>query len=135
MGNHFRQRVCSAETSGSSENMSKSRQKGTKWENDVLHFLQESGFPNTKRADFSSPLGDLSGLQIVAECKDQRTMALPEWLAQAERASEKVGGRPFAIFHKRLRKNVAKSYVTMELEQFIHLLKAYEEKLHKNSSE
>jgi hypothetical protein len=101
--------------------MSKTRAKGTKFENDVVGFLKENGFPKAKRMPFSSPLGDIQGLPIVLEAKDQREMKLPEWLAQAEKSGGKAGFIS-AVVHKRARKGTSKAYVTMELDQFTKLL-------------
>jgi len=101
--------------------MSKARQKGTAFENDVLAFLQ-TWFPDAKRTEFSSPLGDLAGMPIVLECKNQKTMTLPAWLDQARKSGEKTG-LPFAIVHKRARANVSKTYVTFELDQLAPLLR------------
>ena len=101
--------------------MSKSRAKGTKFENDVVAFLKDHGFPKAKRLPFSSPLGDIQGTPIVLEAKDQKTMKLPEWLEQAAKSGLKAGLLN-AVVHKRARKGTSKAYVTMELEQFVQIL-------------
>jgi Holliday junction resolvase len=106
--------------------MSKSRAKGTDFENDVVEYLRGNGFPKAKRLPFASPLGDIKGTPIVLEAKNQKTMKLPEWLTQAAKSGAKAGFIP-AVVHKRARKNVSKSYVTMELDEFTKLLQAVAE--------
>ena len=101
--------------------MSKQRAKGTRYENDLVAYFRENGFPEAHRLEFSSPFGDIGGLPIVVEAKDQKAMTLPAWLLQGEKSGIKVG-KPFAIFHKRARKPVAKHYVTWELDQIVPLL-------------
>jgi hypothetical protein len=106
--------------------VSRSRAKGTSFENDVVEFLQENGFPKAKRLPFASPLGDIKGTPIVLEAKNQKTMKLPEWLEQATKSGSRAGFIA-AVVHKRARKNVSKAYVTMELDQFTQLLQAVAE--------
>jgi Holliday junction resolvase len=86
--------------------MSKSRAKGTGFENDVVEFLRENGFVKAKRLPFSSPLGDIQGTPIVLEAKNQKTMKLPEWLEQAAKSGAKAG-LLCAVVHKRARKGTA----------------------------
>lgn len=105
--------------------MSKSRAKGTRYENDLVAYFRANGFPDAHRLEFSSPFGDIVGLPIVVEAKDQKAMTLPVWLAQAEKSGFKVG-RPFAVFHKRARKNISKHYVTAELDQFLIFMRSYQ---------
>ena len=101
--------------------MSRARQKGTSFEVAFLKYCQENGFPEASRTEFSSALGDIKGLPITLECKNQRTMNLPEWLAQVKKSSDKTG-LPGGVAHKRLRANIAKTYITFEADQIIPLL-------------
>ena len=101
--------------------MSRARQKGTAFETALVKWFHENGFPDVKRMPFSSPLGDLYGLPVCAEAKNQVAMKLPEWLIQAEKSGQKLG-LPFVVFHKRARKPIGKTYVTTELEQFNKIL-------------
>lgn len=106
--------------------MSKTRAKGTRFENQVVEFLRANGFIKAKRLPFSSPLGDIHGTPMVIEAKDQKTMKLPEWLEQANKSGAKAGFLA-AVIHKRVRKSIEKAYVTMELETFVKILKVYAE--------
>jgi hypothetical protein len=104
--------------------LSKSRAKGTLYENLVRDHFQEKGWPETERLEFSSPLGDLTG-SIVMECKSTKALSLSTWIEQARKASGRAS-KPFVVIHKRAQKHVSQSYVTTELEQFLPFLRAYE---------
>jgi len=69
-------------------------------------------------------LGDIRNTPMVLEAKNHKAMALSEWCKQAE-VSGKKANKLWAVIHKRARTGTNKSYVTMELEQFVVLLKAY----------
>ena len=107
--------------------MSKTRAKGTAFESEVVNFLKSQGFNEAERNILNSPLGDIKNVPMVLECKNQKTMTLSEWMQQAENSGKKAG-KLHAIVHKRRGKNVSKAYVTMELDQFTELLKAFESK-------
>jgi len=106
--------------------MSKARAKGTSFETEVVNYLKEQGFSEAKRNELNSPLGDLGNLPIVAECKNHKEMTLSTWMNQAEVSGSKAK-KLFAVIHKRRGKNASKSYVTMSLDQFVELLRAYGE--------
>jgi len=104
--------------------MSKARAKGTSYESEIVAYLRENGFPDAKRNELNSPLGDIGNVPIVVECKNHKEMTLSTWMNQAEVSGGKAN-KFFAVFHKRRGKNASKSYVTMSLDQFIELLWAY----------
>ena len=106
--------------------MSKTRQKGTSFETEVVRFLQCMGLTEAERNVLNSPLGDIKNLPIVVECKNHRTMTLAEWVDQAAASGTRVG-KMHAVVHKRRGKNVSKAYVTMELKDFAVMLKVFEE--------
>jgi hypothetical protein len=101
--------------------MSKSRAKGTAYENLVRDFLKENGFPEAERESFSSALGDIANLPMTIECKSVAKMTLPIWLEQVGKSSAKTG-KPGVVVHKRIRKNVSQSYCTMELSTLAQIL-------------
>jgi hypothetical protein len=105
--------------------MSKTRAKGTAFESEVVGYLKENGFEQAERNVLNSPLGDIKNIPIVAECKNHKTMTLSEWMKQAEVSGTKAG-KLWAVVHKRRGKGVSKTWVTMELDQFTELLKAYD---------
>ena len=104
--------------------MSKQRAKGTEFENRVVEVLLPF-FDEAQRLEFSSPLGDIGGLPIVIECKNHQSMALADWMNQAERSGERVG-KMHAVVHKRRGKNARKAYVTQDLEQYAQILYGYQ---------
>ena len=102
--------------------MSKQRAKGTGYEVDVRDWLKPI-FPDIERAPFSSPHGDFVNFPIVLEAKNQKSITLAEWIDQAERSGTRVG-LPYAVVHKRIRKNVSKSYVSLPLDQLVPAARA-----------
>jgi len=70
-------------------------------------------------------LGDIRNVPMVLEAKNHKAMALSEWCTQAETSGKKAG-KLWAVIHKRARKGTQQAYVTLSLEQFVVLLKAYE---------
>jgi len=105
--------------------MGKTRAVGTAFETAVVKVLMELGFPEAIRNILNSPLGDIKNVPVVLECKNHRKMELAEWVEQANRSGERAGLLA-AVVHKRRGKHARKSYVTMELDQFIPLLLAYD---------
>lgn len=105
--------------------MSKTRARGTAFETEVVKFLRGVGFLKAQRNILNSPLGDIGDIPIVAECKNQKTMTLAEWIDQAKVSGGKAK-KLSAVIHKRRGKNVSRSYVTMELCEFVELLMAYD---------
>ena len=102
--------------------MSKSRAKGTVYEVEVRDWLKKI-FPDIERAPFSSPSGDFINFPIILEAKNQKSMTLSTWIDQAERSGERAT-LPYAVVHKRARKNVSKSYVSLPLDQLIPAARA-----------
>ena len=105
--------------------LSKNRAKGTSFETAVVNVLKEEGFTNAERYLNDTSLGDIRHLPVVAECKNHKAMALSEWCKQAETSGTKAG-KLWAVIHHRARKGTRQAYVTMTLEQWIVLLRAYE---------
>jgi hypothetical protein len=109
--------------------MSKARAKGTSFESAVVEVLNEDGFPLAERwGSLDMGLGDIRNLPVVLEAKNHKAMSLSEWCDQAAVSGTKAG-KLWAVVHKRIRKGTRKAYVTMELEQWIILLRAYEQSL------
>jgi Holliday junction resolvase len=109
--------------------MSKARAKGTKFETDIVNFLKENGYPDAERWGSSNmDLGDIRGVPMVLEAKDHKSMTLAEWCKQAAVSAVKAN-KLWAVIHKRARKGTREAYVTMSLEQFVVLMRAYEESL------
>ena len=102
--------------------VSKQRAKGTGYEVEIREELKPL-FPDIERAPFSSPLGDFVNFPIILEAKNQKSMTLSTWVDQAEKSGIKAG-LPYAVVHKRARKNVSKSYVTLPLDQLIPAARA-----------
>ena len=106
--------------------MSKARAKGTSFESAVVAVLNEEGFTEAERwGSVDMGLGDIRNLPVVLEAKNHKAMALSEWCTQAEKSGKKAD-KLWAVVHKRIRKGTRQAYVTMELEQWTTLLRAYQ---------
>ena len=107
-----------------------SRSKGKKGELELSHLLQDYGYETRRGQQFSGANGDadvvgLPGIWI--ECKRVEQLNIDKALEQALRDSSNLDSLP-SVFH---RKNRTKWKVTMYLDDWMKLYKAYEEKLEK----
>jgi hypothetical protein len=101
-----------------------SRAKGARYENRVRNYFTEKGFKvtNPNRSGYDGD--DLKFAEfpwLSGECKDQKTMALSAWVAQAEENAPE-DGIAFVIHHKVRNGNIGKDYVTLTAEDFSRLL-------------
>lgn len=104
-----------------------SKAKGARFERTLASKFREYGYSDARRTNqYCGNTGDASdvvGLDgIHIEAKHQERMQLYDWMAQAIRDSEGTGNLP-TVFHK---KNNAPILVTMELDDWIKLYRAYE---------
>lgn len=104
--------------------MSASRDKGTRFETEVVRYLHEMGFDCERRALAGAlDKGDISGIPgWTLECKNERTITLAKYMDEVN--YETVNARtPYgAAIVKRRNKGVADAYVVMPLYQFRLLL-------------
>lgn len=103
-----------------------SKQKGARFERELAAKFREYGYEARRTAQYCGNTGDASdvvGLPgIHIEAKHQESMRLYDWVDQAKRDSAATGDIP-AVFHK---KNYAETLVTMTLEDWIKLYKAWD---------
>lgn len=109
--------------------------KGTSFEKDVAFFLAQKLDDDRieRRArNGSKDRGDIGsvrfrGERVVLECKNTTTLALPQWLREAEIEAGNDDAPHFAVVHKRRGVGPAQmgeTYVTLTLNQFALLLGA-----------
>lgn len=104
-----------------------SKAKGARFERTLASKFREYGYSDARRtAQYCGNTGDASdvvGLDgIHIEAKHQERMQLYDWMAQARRDSMGTGNLP-TVFHK---KNNAPILVTMELDDWMQLYRAFE---------
>lgn len=104
-----------------------SKAKGARFERTLASKFREYGYSDARRtAQYCGNTGDASdvvGLEgIHIEAKHQERMQLYDWMTQARRDSMGTGNLP-TVFHK---KNNAPILVTMELDDWMQLYRAYE---------
>jgi Holliday junction resolvase len=106
---------------------SANKAKGSQWERDVVSYFRASGFPDAERrygAGVREDKGDIRGVPgITLECKNQKSIDLAQFVAEAELEAQ-YNNTPYgAAVIKRRGKGVAAGYVVMSLQQFVLLLK------------
>lgn len=101
------------------------KRKGKEGELELAHKLKEYGYDTKRSVQYNGKDGqaDVLGLpHIHIECKRVEKLNIYDAIAQAKRDA-KNGDKP-TVFH---RKNRCNWLVTMELDKFMEIYKAYEE--------
>lgn len=107
--------------------MSKSRDRGTRWESAIVGYLQEHGFPYAERRALAGALdkGDVTGVPgVMVEAKDEQRITLSVYADEvAAQTANCPPGTIGVAWVKRRGKGVEKSYVVMDPATFLELLK------------
>lgn len=104
--------------------MSKSKQKGTRFESQVVAYLKDHGYSLAERRAPNGKLdrGDIGGVRgWTLELKNCKQMTLGPWLKEAGRESDNAGTTRYAVVHKQRERGVDESFVTMPLWLFAEL--------------
>jgi hypothetical protein len=102
-----------------------SKQKGTAFETAVVAFLRDNGFPYAERRALAgnNDRGDVGGIPgLVLELKAARELRLSEWMDELQTEKGNAHASDGAVVVKRRNHGVAKSYVVMELEDYVRLI-------------
>lgn len=112
--------------------MSRQTQKGTYFESQVVAYMVERfGKGIERRAKHGTKdMGDIAGVFIkgkpcVVECKNHKSMRLPEWLEEADIERGNADAEYGVVVHHRKgkgAKSTGDSYVTMTLETFCDII-------------
>ena len=106
--------------------MSKSKQKGTSWETEIVRCLNAFGWGAAERRTLSGALdkGDINmHPDVVIEAKSHGTLKLAEWVAEAEVEKNNANATVGVVWAKRRGKASANDgYVIMTGTQFMSLL-------------
>jgi hypothetical protein len=108
--------------------------KGTRYENEIVELFIGMHFdaqrlPRSGSRDEGDVEVRLKDCRLIIEAKNHKSLAFSDWLKQAQTEAdnreEKVGNVACVpvVFAKRRGKNAAGSYVVMEAEEFLLLLK------------
>ena len=101
-----------------------SGRRGADWEQKVADYLKEA-FPLAERRVKNGRYdrGDITGLgSVVIECKDERSIDLPGYLAELEVEMANAGADFGFVFVKNRRHGVGAGYAVMSIEDARHLL-------------
>lgn len=104
----------------------RAKQKGTKFETDVVQCARAEGLPFASRLPLAgaNDIGDIGGIPgVVLECKDHARLELSAWMDEAEREAATAGVDVFAVVHKRRRRPIREAYVTMPLHVFCAVIR------------
>lgn len=114
--------------------MSKSKQKGTAFEKQVAEYMAEAlNRPIERRAlGGTNDRGDIAGVTVggsraVVECKACKTLAIPQWLREAEVERQNDGAVYGFVVAKRRgvgAQNTEKQLAVMELGTLCKLINA-----------
>ena len=100
--------------------------KGSNYEREIVNYLREH-FANVDRtrAGWSDDRGDIHGIEgFTWECKNQKAMALSQWVAELHEECRNAGTDLGAVVHKkRGTTNPAEQYATLPLGMLVQLLK------------
>lgn len=102
-----------------------SKRKGTTYEVLVCDYLRHNGFPYAERRALSgsSDKGDVAGIPgLVLELKAAKKLELSKWMAELRAEKENAHASAGAVVIKRRNHAVGKSYVVMELEDYVKLV-------------
>jgi hypothetical protein len=103
-----------------------SKAKGTAFEVAVSAWLVEQGFPYAERRALagSTDRGDIAGIPgVVLELKAAKQICLSEWMDEVRVEKQNAKAQVGACVVKRRSHSIAKSYVVMELQDFIELIR------------
>lgn len=113
--------------------MSKSKQKGSKFEQQVVDYMRDRLMDERierRTTNGAKDRGDVSGvmlrgMRVVVECKNCKKMELGEWLEEAEAERGNDDAEFAFVVHKRRgcgEKSFGRNYVTCDLETLCALI-------------
>lgn len=102
-----------------------SKQRGTRFETDVVRYLNEQGVSCERRAlQGAADKGDIAGIRgWVLELKCHREMALGSWAKEAAVEAARDNAAQWAVIHKRRMHGIQDAFVTIPLSTFVKILK------------
>ena len=105
-----------------------SKEKGTRWESAVVHYLRSKGFDVWRMAQTGSQdQGDIGGLSHIAfEVRNRAKISLAENVDDANSRASAKGSDYGVTVIKRRGKSTADAYVAMSLETFTRFLQELE---------
>lgn len=102
------------------------RRKGSVFENEIVKFLRDHGFPFAERAYGAGrpdDVGDINGIAgWCIEAKNHKSMDLAGWANEAAAEATNARCRWWAVIAKRRNKPISDAYVVMSLAQFAELM-------------
>jgi len=103
----------------------KAKQIGTRWESEVVAYLQDHGHPHAERRALAGAedRGDITGVPgVMIECKSLKSITLSTIADEVEVQTRNAGAKVGAAFIKRRGKGAEGAYVVMSPATFLELL-------------
>lgn len=103
-----------------------SKRKGTAHESAVVRFLNDHGHPHAERRALagSADRGDIAGVPgVMIECKAEKSIDLAGYMDQVRVQTTNAGAQLGVAIVKRRNHGIERSYVVMELEQFVEVIR------------
>ncbi|MBQ3339771.1 MAG: hypothetical protein IJG82_09330 [Atopobiaceae bacterium] len=114
--------------------MSRQKDKGTRFETDLVEWLRENGFPDARREVLhgSKDAGDIGGVtwngwKVVIEAKDCKQLRPTAWLEEAEEERKNAGAAiAFVVAHRKGcgEKRFGENYAYIDLTHLATLMNA-----------
>jgi hypothetical protein len=102
--------------------------KGKRYENEVIKWLCEHGWPLVERRipGMEADRGDITGWPgVVIDCKNRKTLCLSEWMAKLDLEAAEVSASTAALIVKRRgHLDVGQHYAVMSVEAWAQLMHA-----------
>jgi len=92
----------------------------------VVEYLNARGFPYAERRALAgnADRGDIAGIPgVMLELKAAKALALSQWMDEVRVEKANANAQVGALVVKRRSHSVGKSYVVMELDDFIELIR------------
>jgi Holliday junction resolvase len=106
--------------------MNKSKIKGTAYETAVVRHLNDNGFPYAERRALAGNLdkGDIAGIpSVVMECKAEQRIDLSGYMDEVATEKRNAAAQVGVAIVKRRNHGVGRSYVVLELDDFLELIR------------
>lgn len=101
-----------------------SKIKGTKFESEVVNYLNMRGFDVERRAlTGTQDRGDISGIhKWVIECKNQNASNWAQWMDETERERRNDGAEFGLLIVRRRMKPITQAYAVLPLDQMVNAI-------------
>lgn len=105
---------------------SAAKRRGAKFEQDVVDYLREHGFPDAERRVMggANDRGDIAGVRgWTLEVKATQRFDVGEAMTEAHKEARNAGCVDYAVIRKRRMRGTDEAYVVLPLRSFAHWIR------------